>query len=61
MKPIWSKPYTLADLEKLRPKTLITHLGITFTEIGPDFVKGRMPVDERTHQISGVALRYAIE
>lgn len=54
MKPIWSKPYTLADLEKLRPKTLITHLGITFTEIGPDFVKGRMPVDERTHQISGV-------
>ena len=54
MKPIWFKPYTLKDLEKLRPRTLITHLGIEFIEVGPDFVTGRMPVDERVHQISGV-------
>jgi 1,4-dihydroxy-2-naphthoyl-CoA hydrolase len=54
MKPIWFKPYTLADLDKLRPKTLIAHLDITFTEIGPDFIAGRMPVNEHVHQIAGV-------
>ncbi|MEG3183777.1 hotdog fold thioesterase [Lysobacter erysipheiresistens] len=29
-------------------------LGIVFTEIGPDFVRGTMPVDERTRQPYGL-------
>ncbi len=30
------------------------HLGIEFTEIGPDFLSARMPVDHRTHQPYGL-------
>ncbi|NNV57614.1 hotdog fold thioesterase [Panacibacter sp. KCS-6] len=30
------------------------HLGILFTEIGPDFIKATMPVDHRTHQPYGL-------
>ena len=29
-------------------------LGIRFTEIGPDYVRGSMPVDARTHQPYGL-------
>ena len=51
---IWfSKP----DLTELngRPKNHIgALLGIEFTEIGEDYIKGRMPVDERTHQPFGI-------
>lgn len=45
---IWFKPYTLADLSITNG--LPRHIGIEFTEIGPDFLRGRMPVDDRTHQ-----------
>ena len=30
--------------------TLVEHLGIEFTEIGPDYLKAKMPVDSRTVQ-----------
>ncbi len=30
------------------------HIGIKFTEIGPDFIRGTMPVDERTKQPYGL-------
>lgn len=33
---------------------MVDYLGITFTEVGDDYVKGTMPVDERTHQPFGV-------
>ena len=49
---IWFKPYTLADLT-IRIG-MARHLGIEFTEIGPDFLRGRMPVDDRTHQPYGI-------
>ena len=29
---------------------MMEHLGIEITELGPDFVKGKMPVDHRTVQ-----------
>lgn len=45
---IWFKPVTLADL--VITNGLPRHIGIEFTEIGPDFLRGRMPVDDRTHQ-----------
>ena len=34
--------------------TLIQQLGIEFLEAGDDWLKGRMPVDHRTHQPFGV-------
>ena len=34
--------------------TLVRHLGIEVTEVGPDFIRGRMPVDARTHQPFGL-------
>ena len=30
------------------------HIGIKFTEFGPDFIRGTMPVDERTKQPYGL-------
>jgi 1,4-dihydroxy-2-naphthoyl-CoA hydrolase len=34
--------------------TLIQHLGIRFTEVGADYLRGTMPVDERTKQPFGL-------
>lgn len=34
--------------------TLAEHLGITFTNIGENFLEARMPVDHRTHQPFGL-------
>ena len=45
------------DLEQLNAHargTLIETLGIEFTEAGPDFLRGRMPVDTRTKQPYGL-------
>lgn len=33
---------------------MVTHLGIVFTEIGPDYMKAVMPVDEKTCQPFGM-------
>jgi 1,4-dihydroxy-2-naphthoyl-CoA hydrolase len=52
---IWFKDYSLDDLYKEREKpTLATFLGMEFTELGPDFLKGTLPVDEKTCQIHGI-------
>jgi 1,4-dihydroxy-2-naphthoyl-CoA hydrolase len=51
---IWRSPLTLDDLNAGGDGTLIKHLGILFSEIGPDFVRGTMPVDERTKQPFGL-------
>ena len=51
---IW---FTKPDLEELnnRPKNNIGGLlGIEFTEIGDDFIKAIMPVDDRTRQPYGI-------
>lgn len=34
--------------------TLVRHLGIEVLEVGEDFIRGRMPVDHRTHQPFGL-------
>jgi len=49
---IWFKPYTLDEIQIERG--LPRHLAIEFIELGPDFLRGRMPVDERTHQPYGI-------
>lgn len=50
---IWFHPYTLEQVHFNRP-TLASHLDIEFIEIGPDYLKGRMPVDDRTRQPYGI-------
>ena len=52
---IWHKEYKVAELRTLITASCILDLlGIEFAEIGPDFLKLRMPVDGRTHQIHGI-------
>jgi 1,4-dihydroxy-2-naphthoyl-CoA hydrolase len=51
---IWRNLRTLEELNGNREGTLIGHLGILFTEIGADFVRGTMPVDARTVQPYGL-------
>lgn len=52
---IWFKPYTLEELQETREKpTMATFLGMEFTELGPDYLVGTLPVDEKTKQIHGI-------
>ena len=51
---IWKSPRNIEDLNGNRQGTLIGTLGILFTEIGEDFVRGTMPVDPRTLQPYGL-------
>lgn len=50
---IWSAPYTLEEA-RIGPACMPDHLGIELIELGPDFLKGRMPVNERTRQPFGI-------
>src|SRR5688500_15465432 len=54
MNSIWHKPFTIEDAEKSRKGTMVDHLGIVFTEIGDDYLKAKMPVDNRTLQPYGI-------
>lgn len=45
---------TLHLLNSLSANTLVSHLGIEFTEVGNDFLAAKMPVDSRTHQPFGL-------
>jgi uncharacterized protein (TIGR00369 family) len=47
-------PTTIADLNALSEGTAMQPLGIVFTEIGPDYLRGTMPVDARTLQPYGL-------
>lgn len=51
---IWFKPYTLENLKSVRNTNMTAHLGFEFLEVGPDFLKGRLPVDSRTTQPFGI-------
>lgn len=51
---IWTSPILIEEITTVRVKTMVGHLGIEFTEVGDDYLKGRMPVDERTVQPFGI-------
>ncbi len=51
---IWKTPFTLEEAAASRAGTMVDHLGIEFIEIGPDFLRARMPVDKRTLQPYGI-------
>ena len=51
---VWTTPPTLAQLNARSQGCAVSHLGIEFTEIGPDYLCARVPVDERTKQPYGL-------
>jgi 1,4-dihydroxy-2-naphthoyl-CoA hydrolase len=53
-KPIWHGIFTVDEANRRVENCAVSHLGIEFTEIGPDYLKARMPVDARTRQPFGV-------
>lgn len=51
---IWKKPIDLSLLNAAHQNSAAGHLGIEVTELGADFVRGRVPVDQRTKQPFGL-------
>ena len=51
---IWFRPYTLEEVNHRGQNTLVSHVGIEVIEMGDNYIKGRMPVDERTKQPVGL-------
>jgi len=51
---IWFTPASPAALNALSARTMSQAIGIEFLEVGDDYVKARMPVDERTVQPAGI-------
>lgn len=51
---IWLRKLSLAQINELGKGTMVSHIGIEVTEIGDDYLRGRMPVDHRTCQPYGI-------
>jgi len=49
-KPIWRDGTTLGYVKAIQSRTMAEHLGIEFTELGPDYLRATMPVTERSCQ-----------
>ena len=51
---IWHKRPDIDELNKRGQGTAVSALGIDIVEVGDDFLKGTMPVDDRTRQPLGL-------
>jgi uncharacterized protein (TIGR00369 family) len=51
---IWTKPISVEILTANHAGTAPEHLGMEFLEVGDDFIRARVPVDERTRQPFGI-------
>ena len=51
---IWTKPISVESLTAFSQNSAVPHLGIEFIEVGDDFIRARVPVDERTVQPHGL-------
>ena len=51
---IWFQKVDISDIRNIVKNTLSDHLGIEILEIGKDFIKAKMPVDNRTKQPYGI-------
>lgn len=51
---IWQRPFTLEEASASRAGTMMETLGIELVEIGEDYLRARMPVDQRTRQVFGI-------
>jgi 1,4-dihydroxy-2-naphthoyl-CoA hydrolase len=54
MAAIWQQDISVERVRKSNEATAASHLGIEFLEVGDDYLKGRVPVDERTRQPAGI-------
>ena len=52
--PIWKQPISVERLTEMHVGTAVEHLGIEFLEVGDDFIRARVPVDQRTRQPYGL-------
>jgi 1,4-dihydroxy-2-naphthoyl-CoA hydrolase len=51
---IWQSLRSLEELNSGSAGTMVEYLGIEFTEISDDFIRGTMPVEARTRQPYGL-------
>ena len=52
---VWKVKPTIEGMSNFYPnKSMSEYLGIEFTEIGDDYLTGRMPIDHRTTQPYGI-------
>ena len=51
---IWLKPAVLEEINARNLNTAVAHLGIEITELGDNYLVGRVPVDHRTVQPFGL-------
>lgn len=51
---IWKRQLTLEALNRMAEASMISQLGITFTQLAAEQLEATMPVDERTRQPFGL-------
>ena len=51
---IWFQSARIQDLNRLSENTMVSHIGIEFTKIGPDYICAKMLVNQNTHQPDGL-------
>ena len=51
---IWKQAISVDLLRQANANCAVSHLGIEFLEVGDDFIRARVPVDERTRQPYGL-------
>ena len=51
---LWLKPAILEEINARSADPAVAHLGIEITEVGDDYLVGRVPVDHRTKQPFGL-------
>lgn len=54
MASIFKRIFDIESLQKFHSKTASNHLGIEYLEVGDDYIKARLPFDERTKQPFGL-------
>lgn len=51
---IWKQDFNIESLNVGGMNTIGSHIGIEFIEFGDDFLRAKMPVDERTIQLARI-------
>jgi uncharacterized protein (TIGR00369 family) len=51
---LFRRRMTPAEINRLHEGSAVERLGIEFTEVGPDYLRAKMPVDARTTQPAGI-------
>ena len=51
---MFNKSFTVEAMNEFSKNSMVGHIGIEFTEVGDDYLKAKMPVDQRTVQPFGL-------